>query len=356
MFKVHLSVCELLTASSFIEPKSTNIIYCYRLYPLMIHQYICSTMSFFMKPYILSFLICCTAIFNHSQAQTVFAPAGAHWYNTGNDAYFHSYSDGDTVISGRTCTRIRRITHSGPTSWASNFSTIYTYTAADTVFIYNKIFAQFTPLYIFNVNEGDTIRIPKLSEGHPTPTASYFSYRVDSVRTLLYDTAHLRTVFTYSLNEDSVIAGAITMPTYGYMGTLHGAYAERIGGINRGIFLNCYGCAVIPEDCGCIGALRCYNDPATSIKLTTEACEPPVAVGPTATTTAAIAYPTPAGNTLHINAPANSTIQLTTLTGQVVQIEHNNNTLDVTTLPAGTYLLRIIWIGGTKYERVQVVH
>jgi hypothetical protein len=306
-----------------------------------------------MKPFILSLLVCCTAIFNHCQAQTVFAPAGAHWYNTGNEAYFHSYTDGDTVISGRTCTRIRRITHKAPTSWASDFPAIYTYTAADTVFIYNKIFAQFTPLYIFNVNEGDTIRIPKLSEGYPTPSATYFSYRVDSVRTLLYDTAHLKTIFTYSLNEDSVIAGFTTMPTFGN-GSLHGAYAERIGGIDRGIHLNCYGCAIIPEDCGCIGALRCYSDPATNIKMITEACEPSVAVGTTTTLPVASSYPNPAGNTLQINAPANSTIQLTTLTGQVVRNAYNTNSIDVATLPVGTYVLRITWTGGTKVERVQV--
>ncbi len=306
-----------------------------------------------MKPFILSLLVCCTAIFNHSQAQTLFAPAGAHWYNTGNEAYFHSYTDGDTVISGRTCIRIRRITHKAPTSWASDFPAIYTYTAADTVFIYNTLFAQFTPLYIFNVNEGDTIRIPKLSEGYPTPSATYFSYRVDSVRTLLYDTAHLKTIFTYSLNEDSVIAGSTTMPTFGN-GSLHGAYAERIGGIDRGIYLNCYGCAIIPEDCGCIGALRCYSDPATNIKLITEACEPPVSVGTTNTLPTASSYPNPAGNTLHINAPANSTIQLTTLTGQVVRNGYNTNSIDVATLPLGTYILRITWTGGTNVERVQV--
>ena len=143
------------------------------------------------------------------------------------------------------------------------------------------------------------------------------------------------------------------MPTFGN-GSLHGAYAERIGGIDRGIYLNCYGCAIIPEDCGCIGALRCYSDPATNIKLITEACEPPVSVGTTNTLPTASSYPNPAGNTLHINAPANSTIQLTTLTGQVVRNGYNTNSIDVATLPLGTYILRITWTGGTNVERVQV--
>jgi hypothetical protein len=88
--------------------------------------------------------------------------------------------------------------------------------------------------------------------------------------------------------------------------------------------------------------------------MITEACEPSVAVGTTTTLPVASSYPNPAGNTLQINAPANSTIQLTTLTGQVVRNAYNTNSIDVATLPVGTYVLRITWTGGTKVERVQV--
>jgi hypothetical protein len=286
-------------------------------------------------------------------AQTTFAPPGAHWYNSGTDAYFHSYTDGDTVISGRTCTRIRRITHRSPMSWASDFPTICTYNSGDTVFVYNTLFGQFTPLYIFNVNEGDTVRIPKFDVGYPTLSATYFSYRVDSVRTLVYDTAHLKTIFTYSLNEDSVMGGTNPMPTFGSAGTLHGAYAERIGGVGGGIFPSCVGCAIIPEDCGCIGPLRCYTDPGMDTKLVTP-CAPPVGVTETEQQASKSVYPNPAKELLQFIAPAENTFMLMNLQGQTVLTANNANTICVASLPAGIYVLRITSENGVSVERVMV--
>jgi hypothetical protein len=286
-------------------------------------------------------------------AQTTFAPPGAHWYNSGNDAYYHSYADGDTVISGRTCTRIRRITHRAPMSWASDFPTIFTYNSGDTVFVYNTLFSQFTPLYIFNVSEGDTIRIPKFDVGYPTLSATYFSYRVDSVRTLVYDTAHLKTIFTYSLNEDSVIGGTNPMPTFGSAGTLHGAYAERIGGINNGIFPSCVGCAVIPEDCGCIGALRCYTDPGMEIKLVTP-CAPPVGVTEQNEHASTTPYPNPAIDVLQIDAPPENSITMINQLGQVVLRARNTRSINVSSLPNGNYVLQVSSDQSTRISRITV--
>lgn len=286
-------------------------------------------------------------------AQTTFAPPGAHWYNSGYDAYFHSYTDGDTVISGHTCTRIRRITHRSPMSWASDFPTICTYNSGDTVFVYNTLFGQFTPLYIFNVNEGDTIRIPKFDVGYPTLSATYFSYRVDSIRTLVYDTAHLKTIFTYSLNEDSVIGGSNPMPTFGGAGTLHGAYAERIGGVGGGIFPSCVGCAVIPEDCGCIGPLRCYTDPGTDIKLVTP-CAPPVGVPETEQQVAPTIYPNPVAELLQVNAPAKNSITLINLWGQIVLRARNARSINGSSLPDGNYILQVSSLQKTTISRITV--
>ena len=304
-----------------------------------------------MKPILLclSFLLIVAGALS---AQPNFAPPGAHWYNSGTDAYYHCYTDGDTVISGRTCTRIRRITHRSPMSWASDFPTLCTYNAGDTVFVYNKLFRQFTPLYIFNVNEGDTIRIPRFDVGYPTLPATYFSYRVDSIRIVTYDTAHLRTIFTYSLNEDSVIGGSAPMPTFGSAGTLHGAYAERVGGVGGGIFPSCVGCAIIPEDCGCIGPMRCYSDPGMDIKLVTP-CVPPVSVN-TLQQQQVVLYPNPANDILHIDGSANCTYLLTTLTGQLISQGRNTNAINVASLPEGIYLLRITSEHGVTVERVSV--
>ncbi len=304
-----------------------------------------------MQPvYLIIFVL--SVLYGDLSAQVTFAPPGTHWYNSGTDAYYHSYTDGDTVISGRTCTRIRRITHRSPMSWASDFPTICTYNFGDTVFVYNTLFGQFTPLYIFNVNEGDTIRIPRFNVGYPTLPATCFSYRVDSIRIVTYDTAHLKTIFTYSLNEDSVTGGSDPMPTFGGAGTLHGAYAERIGGVGGGIFPSCVGCAIIPEDCGCIGPMRCYSDPGMDIKLVTP-CAPPVSV-PSLRQQQVVLYPNPANDILHIDGPVNTSFLLTTLTGQLISQVSNTNAINVASLPVGIYVLRITSESGVTVKRVTV--
>ncbi len=292
-------------------------------------------------------------------AQPNFAPPGAHWFNNGTDAYYHSYTDGDTVISGRTCTRIRRITHQSPMSWASDFPTLCTYNSGDTVFVYNKLFSQFTPLYIFNVNEGDTIRIPRFDVGYPTLPATYFSYRVDSVRIVTYDTANLKTIFTYSLNEDSVMGGSDPMPTFGGAGTLHGAYAERIGGVGGGIFPSCVGCAVIPEDCGCIGPMRCYSDPGMDIKLATP-CAPPLAVAPPQRQRVVL-YPNPAHDFLHIDTEPLSNISISSCQGAMIyQSPQTANSgrlsIDLSGFPSGNYFVRITTATTSNYAQLQISH
>jgi len=305
-----------------------------------------------MKPvYLIIFAL--SVLYGDLSAQSTFAPPGAHWYNSGTDAYYHCHTDGDTVISGRTCTRIRRITHRSHMSWASDFPTICTYNAGDTVFVYNTLFSQFTPLYIFNVNEGDTIRIPRIDVGYPTLPATYFSYRVDSIRVVTYDTAHLKTIFTYSLNEDSVIGGSAPMPTFGGAGTLHGAYAERIGGVGGGIFPSCVGCAIIPEDCGCIGPMRCYSDPGMDIKLVTP-CVPPVGMPKTEQEVGKGVFPNPANDLLRFNAPAENTIMLMNIQGQMVLKETNTNAINLASLPAGIYFLHVTSESGVSVERVTV--
>lgn len=310
-----------------------------------------------MKPvYLIIFVL--SALYGDLSAQTTFAPPGAHWYNSGTDAYYHSYTDGDTVISGRTCTRIRRITHRSPMSWASDFPTICTYNSGDTVFVYNTLFGQFTPLYVFNVNEGDTIRIPRFDVGYPTLPATYFSYRVDSIRIVTYDTAHLKTIFTYSLNEDSVIGGSAPMPTFGGAGTLHGAYAERIGGVGGGIFPSCVGCAIIPEDCGCIGPMRCYSDPGMDIKLVTP-CVPPVSV-PSLQQQQVVLYPNPANDILHIDTEPNSNISILTCQGTMVDKSSETASeglfsIDLSILPSGNYLVRIMTASTSHYAQLQIL-
>lgn len=72
----------------------------------------------------------------------------------------------DTVILGVNCKKIEREVFI-KTRYSDDPDNIlissrpqkdlYVYDNAETVFVYNENFNRFTPLYIFNVNEGDTV-------------------------------------------------------------------------------------------------------------------------------------------------------------------------------------------------------
>src|SRR5690606_30940263 len=98
---------------------------------------------------------------------------------------------------------------------------------SDTVFFYNSIFNRFTPLYIFNAQEGDTICLPVI----PAPEAGYndlrihpltgdtsFCFRIDSIRTEMFDGVPLRVFYTYAIGEYSTAStiGFLEYPSYNW--------------------------------------------------------------------------------------------------------------------------------------------
>lgn len=307
-----------------------------------------------MKSTLISLLFLFCALYIPAFSQTIFAPPGAHWYNDGEDAYYHSYSDGDTIIDGHTCTIIRRDTHKTPLSWAHSFQPLFTYVSFDTVFVFNSLFNKFTPLFIFNVSEGDTVRIPRLYNNYYPMSATNFAYRVDSVRTILYDTARLKTIYAHCFNEDSTNAASDPVTSY-FTGGPFGAYAERIGSIYGGsIYPGCYGCPVPTSDGSYIGKLRCYSDTEMHLKFTPNNCIPNLSVEKENSKLDKTVYPNPAKESLRINAPAKSTITLFNLQGETVQTGRDTNILNVASLPPGVYLLRVVSENGVTVKRVIV--
>lgn len=65
-------------------------------------------------------------------------------------------------------------------------------------------------------------------------------------------------------------------------------------------------------------------------------------------------YPNPATDILYINVPVENTVALLNLQGQVLMTERNTNTINVASLPAGIYLLRVTSESGVMVERVMV--
>ncbi len=315
-----------------------------------------------MKSKVLLSVILLVSIARISIAQSTFAPTGSVWYHSMYYGVFHSYYSGDTVILGEPCRKVVREADTQP-SWATmgltvnNLPTLYVYNTTDTVFVYNPIFNRFTPLYVYNVSAGDTISLPILppEAGNsfiPEYADSVFSFVVDSVKIVLYDTALLKTVYTrpiikpmdsgyvfsYANNRDSI-----------------GIYAERIGSITAGLMPDCLACANILDDrAQPEGSLRCYTDPTLYLKLTTDTyCGlPPVSVADLKFQTVNI-YPVPAQNLLWIETgKAVINYQVTDTNGQILLQgkTRQTNPIDISNLPNGVYLLGIEQFGKSIFS------
>ena len=224
-----------------------------------------------MKRFVFILLIACLAKF--SSAQTVFATDSSEWYHHMYLGSFHCYVTGDTVIQGITAKKIKQEAYTiPPNKKIRDLITLYVYTASDTTFYYNTLFHRFTPLYIFNAQEGDTICLPipprQTCEMMNYIEDSTFCFVVDSIRNVQYDTAILKTFYTNSIhkaNQGWYNRG----PSFSY-----GAYAERVGGVFSGILPYCLNCSFIPEgNCLFPDSLRCYHDTDYSIKLVGNDCD-----------------------------------------------------------------------------------
>jgi len=228
-------------------------------------------------------------------AQATFAPVGAGWNYTGEESMYnflagldpnypnkcwnvHVQSEKDTVVDNTNCrkltvTQMARIDNGAPFSDTS--LNLFVYDNADTVFFYMEDTHRFEPLYVFNVNEGDTVHIPYFDlPGQP------FTYIVDSVRTELYDTSHLRSFYTHliAMPVDSVLYsvnwGFVNKPNADSF--IHkGKYTEKIGGYLGFFPIHCPVGAVggFPGHQVPSGNLQCYKDNNINYKADSQPCD-----------------------------------------------------------------------------------
>jgi len=203
------------------------------------------------------------------------------------------------------------------------------------------LFSAFTPLYVFNASDGDTVRIPAFHIPASGTDDTMFTFRVDSVRMVLYDTAMLRTVYTHTLLEPSSPMGHTVYNSYGH--GEYGKYAERIGCVGNGIYPICLECAMIPEDCACIADLRCYYDPITSLKLTNGPCAWNVSTSQVAQKAGMVIYPDPARNEMQLTIDGRpcDEVYVMDMSGRAMSITADATLINVCDLAPGIYVLRI---------------
>lgn len=288
-----------------------------------------------------------------TKAQATFAPAGSEWYHSQYYGAYHSYYAGDTVIdniASRIIVRkaLTRDPYYSQGLHVDDQSTIYVYSNADTVFIYNSYFHRFTPLYVFNVNDGDTIRLPIIPIDYGQLTLAYpdstFKMVVDSVRNKLYDTAILKTIFVHAIgNPDSVY-----VLDYGL------GYAARIGGLSTGLIPRGTPAAIpLTESLQPATGIKCYNDPTMSIKLVADICGiAPVGVPNIASAKEIELTPNPVSGMLTITCPQPITeLRIYDAVGGEVHKYPSGDrkmNIDLAALPAGVYFAHI---NGTEVRK-----
>jgi len=327
-----------------------------------------------------------------SYSQHSFAPIGAEWwfyYNTSVNWESPSYqrsntcrarSVGDTIVDGTACRKVTveayvQTKYFSPDSLVNetHIKDYYFYDNTDTVFVYNAIFQRFTPIYIFNAQEGDTVCLPVVESPlddnpiNPITGDTSFCFVVDSIRQVQYDTTWLKTFYTNAIEipEDDSPLHRLTFSWNGTGGKE--AYIERIiGGFFPLRMRNCVDCTYFPMNPG--GRLRCYSDGSTHIKLVPEPCDTFYSLGISQTQTAANIlkiYPNPAGDQFHIllkqNAQADIGLTITDIAGRIVLQttlvkQAQQKTMSTATWAEGLYFLRFQTADGIYYDKIVIRH
>jgi hypothetical protein len=238
-----------------------------------------------MKKISIVFVLCLLLGFK-SEAQTIFGPVGAEWNFVGYEKWYdywagstypdktwndHVVSIGDTTIAGQGCRILeitRRLKYGGnATIHTGDPAYEYVYDNADTTFYYNKDSLRFYPLYVWNVQQGDTVCLPHLNH-----IKHAFCVVIDSVVNVLYGNAYLKTYYTSSY-EDTASYAILNWDGWLYQGggevgtrKSNGAYIEKLGG-RGGFFPNFQ--SLIADGASEIltpaGSIVCYKDSTIDI-------------------------------------------------------------------------------------------
>lgn len=238
----------------------------------------------------------------HAQINTEFAPDHAAWWHyhsawfgpTGSFGLNHSSVKGDTLLQGVTAKIIQQDlflqtinSNNSTTVDTSTARNLFVYDAGDTVFIFNENFNRFTPLFVFNVNEGDTVCLPVVpdldgnADLRPNPIANgdtCFCFQIDSIRMVLYDTTYLKTFYQHALIDSNQFEA---WPVYNWRHSLVGgqggwqiigAYAQKIAGLYGGFLPQRLqlGVGRPTQDTLIYShgyAFKCYEDDSTAIHI-----------------------------------------------------------------------------------------
>lgn len=306
-------------------------------------------------------LVFCLLGMQASRAQTQLAPIGTEWYHNMSFGVFKSTVIGDTIINGLSSRHIEveAVIKNPSQSPPVHGYDYYLYDHQDTVFIYNTLFNRFTPLYVFNVQPGDTLFLPVIPvemEGRALPTLgsdSTFALLIDSVMMKNWDGVSLKTIYSHALYRDSANQ---FFPYFSFASEDSvGVYVQKLGSINTGFTPYCFNCSsLLDERNQLVGALRCYHEPGGPFIKLVDTCDN----GATEITDREMVWPTdlkilpnPGKNTISLlfsgQYPSKLTVQVFDLMGRERCYKpglYSNNqmaSLDISGLSSGVYLIRV---------------
>lgn len=314
-----------------------------------------------MRTLLYSLVLFCGWMLNEAPkaiAQNSFAPLGAEWYHNMGFGVFHSVVTGDTVLNGIACRHIAvRPMVKNPERAPSPISSydFYVYDNTDTVFIYNNLFGKFTPLYVFNVQAGDTLHLPvpplydckEMQE-----TDSQFVIVIDSVVMKSWDNVPLKTVYSHPVERQH---------PYAYFSYGGSGYAQSLGSVATGFLPECLNCAgLLSESCQSMHTLRCYHDNNGVAIALVDSCDDNIGTGIHETNLLSdlAFYPNPVHQLLHVSfkqlqSPA-AVLEIFDVLGRkifVQEISRYNDSqslqIDVSGWASGIYLLKLKTMKGT---------
>lgn len=277
------------------------------------------------------------------------------------------------------------------------------YEQKDTVFIYNHRWERYTPLYVFNVNEGDTIKIPSFREYDTMfvfESDSFLYFIVDSIRLkdfgghLLetyytrnfhgdYDTSHVNLPMGFPTSFPRVNWSARheyrlrpDLPSYPEVSFIEllglGGYTRKFGGFGGGLLpldipnfdMTLYDGDIRQDQ------IACYYDSSIQFNLYTIPCDSFfigrfVSIKPIRLSDISI-YPNPVGKdgimTIQSGRqlPADARLNVLNMNGQVLHTaaigQKTTYNLDLGNFPAGVYFVVFEYNGQRYYHRTVKSH
>lgn len=326
-----------------------------------------------MRTLLCSLILFCGWMLNEAPkaiAQNSFAPVGAEWYHNMGFGVFHSVVTGDTVLNGIACRHIAvRPMVKNPERAPSSISSydFYVYDNTDTVFIYNNLFGKFTPLYVFNVQAGDTLHLPVLPlydcfyYENLEQTDSQFVIVIDSVVMQTWDNVPLKTVYSHPVER---VVNNIQFPYIAYAtigNEQKGVYVASLGSVKTGFLPICLQCNGLLDDrCQPIGQFRCYHDDNGVAIALVDSCDDNIGTGihETNLLSGLAFYPNPVHQLLHVSfeqlqSPI-AALEIFDVLGRKIFVReisrHNGSQslqVDVSGWASGIYLLKLKTIKGT---------